>query len=525
MTGDCQTRPRRLSLGFIMARQADWARMLLLFAAPIALRLALLADHPMPTPSGSDDFSYVLLGDTLAHFRLANPPHPFSRFFETVFVLQDPTYSSKFPLGQGLALALGLLLVGHPWAGVLISEGLLCALCYWMLRGWTTRGWATVGGLLAVCQFGPLSPWMNNYYGGAVAGTAGCVVLGALPRLKDTGRLRYASALGAGLGLESLARPFESTLLALSVLLFLIPRRKLAAELAVAALTAAPAAALILLHNHAVTGSWTTLPYMLSRYQYGVPATFTFQTNPIPHRVLTLEQQKIYEIQASVHRTGTDTTRRYLSRLVTRLDTYRFFFYPALYVALIAFFPALRERRYQWVVLTVVIFMAGTNFYPYFYPHYIAALTSLFVLMSVTGLTVLDRWRPWAARLVLLGCAAQFFFWYGVHLYGDERLMMLNQYPPNYINWGDPEGRAAIHKQLRDVPGKHLVFVRRGPQLGFSTWVQNSADIDHAQVVWARDLGPVENKQLRHYHSDRTVWLLEPDVRPPKLNLYPAGGM
>jgi hypothetical protein len=95
---------------------------LLFFAAPIALRLALLQNHPVPPPSGVDDFSYLLLSDTLAHFRLANPPHIFNRFFETDYVLQEPSYSSQYALGQGLLLALGQRLLGQPWAGCLSQK-------------------------------------------------------------------------------------------------------------------------------------------------------------------------------------------------------------------------------------------------------------------------------------------------------------------------------------------------------------------------------------------------------------------
>src|SRR5215475_12720511 len=67
-----------------LARRPVWY-MAFLFALVIVLRLALLPMHPVPTPYGADDFSYVLLGDTLSHFRLANPTHPMSRFFETTF--------------------------------------------------------------------------------------------------------------------------------------------------------------------------------------------------------------------------------------------------------------------------------------------------------------------------------------------------------------------------------------------------------------------------------------------------------
>src|SRR5579872_6997355 len=47
--------------------------MLALAGLAIVLRLALLARHPVPIPRVADDFSYLLLGDTLAHFRLASP--------------------------------------------------------------------------------------------------------------------------------------------------------------------------------------------------------------------------------------------------------------------------------------------------------------------------------------------------------------------------------------------------------------------------------------------------------------------
>src|SRR5580658_6927518 len=176
-----------------LAQRPAWS-MALLALLPITLRLALLPQYPIPTPNVSDDFSYLLIADTLRHFRLANPVHPLHQFFETFFVLQEPAYASIFPLGQGLILTIG-------WTGVALSIGALCALCYWMLFAWTTPEWALAGGLLAVIEFGPLSQWMNSYWGGAVAACGGCLVFGALPRLNDAGRVRADSSMGALLGL------------------------------------------------------------------------------------------------------------------------------------------------------------------------------------------------------------------------------------------------------------------------------------------------------------------------------------
>jgi hypothetical protein len=90
-----------------LALRTGWC-MLLLGLLPIALRLVLLVHYPVPTPYVADEFSYILLADTLRHFRLTNPPHALPQFFETYFVLQQPTYSSIYALGQGLVLALGL---------------------------------------------------------------------------------------------------------------------------------------------------------------------------------------------------------------------------------------------------------------------------------------------------------------------------------------------------------------------------------------------------------------------------------
>jgi len=266
------------------AAKTRWC-MLFLAVLPVALRLLLLPHHPIPTPDIYDEFSHLLAADTLRHFRLANPPHALPRFFETFFVLQEPTYSSIYPLGPALALAIGWTIFGLPWAGVLASVAAFCSLCYWMLRGWTTPVWALIGGLLAVIEFGPLSQWTNSYWGGALAAAAGCLVFGSLPRLRSNPRPRDAVWLGVGLSLHMLIRQYESIFLFLAVLLFFVPviRRRPHFKLAgITALAILPAILLTLAQNKQVTGSWTTLPYKLSQYQYGVPATFTAMRPIIP---------------------------------------------------------------------------------------------------------------------------------------------------------------------------------------------------------------------------------------------------
>ena len=49
--------------------------MLGLAVLPVALRLILLPNHPVPTPDLYDEFGHLLVARTLMHLRLANPPH------------------------------------------------------------------------------------------------------------------------------------------------------------------------------------------------------------------------------------------------------------------------------------------------------------------------------------------------------------------------------------------------------------------------------------------------------------------
>jgi hypothetical protein len=517
--------------------------MLLFAVLPVALRLLLLLPHhPVPTPEIYDEFGHLLVADTLRHFRLANPPHPLSQFFETFFVLQQPTYSSIYPIGQGLSQAIGWTLLGHPWAGVVLSVAAFCALCYWMLRAWTTPGWAFLGGVLAVLEFGPLNLWMNSYWGGSVTALAGCLVFGALPRLADVNRneksrIRVAVLLGLGLAIHLLTRPYESIFLLASVVLFFLPiffflptLRKMAKPVLVAALVVAPAIGITLLQNRQVTGSWTTLPYQVSQYQYGVPAALTIQADPVPHRQLTPQQELGYKMQRSFKGNQPETIGSYLLRLEYRVRFYRFFFLAPLYLALPAFPWKLREYRFLWVLLTVTLFALGVNFFPAFQFHYVAAVTCLFILMSVVGLEQISRWtiRGWPggyepARLIIFVCIVHFVFWYSLHMFDDAAFSMaLRRYESwDVIDRGNSERRLSVSRQLAQTQGKQLVFVRYWPQHIFQDeWVYNAADIDGSRVVWARDLGDSENEKLIRYYPDRKYWLLEPDVRPPRLTEY-----
>src|SRR5947207_6787487 len=125
----------------------------------LAGRAALAPVLPRHEPIVTDEFSYLLACDTFASGRLTNPPHPMWKHFETIHVLSQPTYMSMYQPAQGLVLALGSRIAGHPLMGVYFSAALMCAAICWMLQGWLPPRWALMGGLLAVLRLGLFGYW------------------------------------------------------------------------------------------------------------------------------------------------------------------------------------------------------------------------------------------------------------------------------------------------------------------------------------------------------------------------------
>lgn len=168
----------------------------------LALRLALLPILPIPTPAAMDEFSYLLIADTFAHGRLANPTSPMWAHLESPLVLWHPTHVGIYHPAQGVFMAVGQVLLGHPFWGVWLSVGIMCAAICWMLQAWVGESWALLGGFPAAIRFGTFSYWADGYWGGAVAAIGGALVLGVLPRIKQerramTSKVRLSCGKGA----------------------------------------------------------------------------------------------------------------------------------------------------------------------------------------------------------------------------------------------------------------------------------------------------------------------------------------
>src|SRR5439155_20534770 len=139
---------------------------------------------PNPQPKVTDEYSYSPSADTFGLGRLNNPTHPMWVHFETFQLNWHPTYGSMYYPGYGIFLAFGQVLMGHPFWGVWLSSGLMCAAICWALQGWLPPGWALLGGLLGVIRLATFSYWADSYWGGTVTALGGALLLGGFPRIK-----------------------------------------------------------------------------------------------------------------------------------------------------------------------------------------------------------------------------------------------------------------------------------------------------------------------------------------------------
>ena len=239
-----------------------------------------------------DEFSYLLAADTYSRGRLTNPTHPFRRHFETFHVIQRPTYMSKYPPGQGLFLAAGQVLCGHPIYGVWLSAALAAAATCWMLQSWTRPSWALVASTLMVFAIGVSSYWSQSYWGGMVAVLGCALTLGGLRRTIMAPSVLSSALMGIGLLTLANSRLFEGLVLAVPVavtyLVWLVRRGVagpattwLRGVLPLALVMAAGAAAMAV-NNRAVTGSFLRLPYMEYNTQYETRAGVLFPSPGAP---------------------------------------------------------------------------------------------------------------------------------------------------------------------------------------------------------------------------------------------------
>ena len=486
----------------VLAQKTGWC-MLFLGLLPIALRLALV---PQISNSGAECCRRFQLYPDRRHA----PPFPpgesaASRCTSSSrhsSCCRSPPTLQFFRSGKAWRMALGWTIFGHPWAGVALSIGALCALCYWMLRGWITPGWALIGGLLAAIEFGPLNQWMNSYWGGAVSGCAGCLVFGALPRLRESARRAMPRCSGSGSALQLLTRPFESIFLLLSVVLFFLARFAPSDAARGCGVTGGSSRD----RTHPASeqtgdgqldhASLSTQPLSIRRahhIHYSAESHAASSRSPASSNSITKCSRKL-TAQAPIHSRAIGRAGQAVSGSIVSFCSRRYIW------RCLRFFSLCANIAIAWVAITILIFSLGTNFYPYFYPHYIAALTCLFVLISVTGLR---KPQPWTVRGSAVGDRMRSqsccFFALRISLSGTDcifrearicsrRLRHTNRRMPSTTAIREAASRSETLSKPRPASRWYSCAIGRGTNFrnGFTTRPTLMTRGSFGRAIWAR---------------------------------------
>jgi hypothetical protein len=483
-------------------------------------------------PSVHDEFSYLLAADTFAHGRLTNPTHPMWTHFESVHIIHQPTYMSKYPPGPGAMLALGQFLTGYPIVGVWLSIGLMCAAICWMLHAWVPPRWALIGGLFSVLHpfMGIGGDWAQSYWGGALAATGGALVLGGTRSLLKEPQIHRALLTGAGLTILANSRPYEGLLVGLcaaSTLLMSfirkpdIEKRVFAKKVILPLiLTCSATGAWIGYYNFRVTGNIFRLPYQVHEATYGVVPLFLWQKPAPPPQ---FRHARLREFHTLIGFSAYNQKRSWKGFAKLNLNAWLTYFYLAgniFLIPLIVNFRALarwtlRNRGAKIAFMIYSVVTIGLMIETYLLLHYWAPVIALNYYFNVQAIRL---WEQRDRRLKFLIVPVMF------SLVGLLLIITSSQRIAAADNPLSAQAqRASLLARMEQQPGNHVVLVQYGPkQPRDREWVYNRADIDQAKVVWAHNMDSIENCKLVGYFKNHVIWSLaiERDDVPVKLSPF-----
>jgi len=512
-------------LAWILAR--NLRSVLFVVAVALLIRALLLPILGIPEPRINDEYGYLLMGDTFAHHRLTNPTPPLWQHFETFHVNLTPTYHSKYPVSQGLAMAFGQVFFHQPWIGVYLSTALLCGAICWALQAFVPPGWALLGGLLAVFRIALFSYWMNSYWGGSMAALGGALALGAVMRLfgsnpSQRSHWLLGSLFGIGLAVLATSRPYEGLAFSVPLLVYFgyqTARRAIRAETRVL-LAVLPVlfigflgAGFVGYYNDKTTGNPALLPYTLYERNYASLPLFIGQKKP---DLISSDPifAKWYAAEAEEHGYEKTKTLSGLISLQSERIAYDWFFYigPALsFPVLLGLFSSLVQPRLRIVVYATVTTGAAVATCLFSQPHYFAPATVAVYLFAVEGLRYLWQQRHTGEQAFVIAVCVTVVVAALARQTGSAAVNSTFTFPNT---------RKLVAQQLESKPGKQLVLVSYDLQRHYpgNELVHDGADFPSEKILWARSKGPEEDSQLCQAYSDRTFWSLTTDDVNVSLN-------
>ncbi len=494
-----------------------------LFVIAVALvgRALLLPWVGVPQPRIDDEYSNLLMGDTFAHFRLANPTPAAWPHFETFHVNMVPTYHSKYPVAQGLMLGIGEIVFHQPWMGVYLSTALMCGAICWALQAFVPPGWALLGALLATFRMAFFSYWMNSYWGGSMAALGGALALGAVVRLfapqqPARHRAAMASIFAVALLLLANSRPYEGFAFGAPLLIYFaykvtwgLLRHEVTFASTVLPLAAIGVAGLGLMgyYNRQTTGDPLLLPHLLNERVYSPLPLFLWQK---PKADLTFRDPvfaKFFEVTKQEYAYEKNkSVAGVLGAEFSRLGQ-NWFFYCGVALSLpvlIGFLSACRQPRMRIVVAVAASTAIAVGLCTYTMFHYAAPLTVTVYIFATEGLRYLWEYRAAGERAFVVAVCLTVV-----------TTSLLRQTGSAAVNakFTLPDIRALIAHQLEGQAGKHLVIVSYDLERHYpgNELVHNWADIGAEKILWARSKGAGHDADLCRDYTERNFWSVTTD--------------
>jgi hypothetical protein len=480
----------------------------------------------VPVAYVHDEFSYLLSADTLAHGRLTNPSPPVWEPFESEHILVRPSYQSKYQPGQGIFMALGQAVAGHPIWGVWLSAALAAAAMHWAFLGWMNARWAFPGAMLTVLH-PQLLEWGQRYWGGSVAVLGGALLIGGVGRIlrgmgvspmESESRARrpcHADAIWTAIGMAVLAisRPYEGFVLTILCAIgatILLRRRSVPLKHILIPIAAVmiPFSLWLCYYNYRVTGHPLRMPYVEHQAQYASVPLFLFQSAPPPPEYRNFELWRFYWRDQRYPYLRRENWRQIRDEALVMLGgLYQSSLgnVESLSVALLVLPWAFRaSRKMRMLVVIFFCFTIALLLGTFMIGHYAAPAAALVAVIVLSGLRLMQRMGPsvgaLAVRVAVAIAMLWSIFWW---------IAFFNWIPPSHEY---QFRRQVIQRQIEANPGKHLLLVRYNNHNPHEEWVYNAADLEGTSIVWAREMSEDINRRLLAHYADRQVWLIEPDA-------------
>jgi hypothetical protein len=507
-------RPRWLE--FILAKPSR--SVLLVILAALAGRAIVMPWLGIPQPHINDEYSYLLMGDTFSHFRLTNPTPAAWRHFETFHVNLTPTYHSKYPVSQGVALAIGEVVFHQPWVGIYLSTAILCGAICWTLQVFVSPGWALVGGLLAVFRLALFSYWMNSYWGGSLAALGGTLALGSVMRLFDDGRPQQSRKLlavifGFSLLLLGTSRPYEGLAFSLPLLAYFaykliaaLSRREQILQSVFVPVLVIGVAGLFMIgyYNRRTTGDPLLMPYVLNERTYAELPLFFGQhfTPPASSRDPVFTKYYVVEAKEHQYNPGNSASELFGLQVLRWGNDWFFYIGPALsFPVLLGLLLTIKRRDLRVVLAASITTAAAVASCIFSQAHYFAPATITIYVFAVAGLDYLWQQRGKGERAFAVAVCLTVVVASLTRNTGSAAINATYEFPNT---------RQAVEQQLEDKPGKQLVLVSYDMERHYpgDELVHNGAEFSAEKILWARSKGADHDSDLCRAYPDRTFWNL-----------------